>query len=186
VYGWEGQWGSLGYFGKIVEAKAAMSGVEWVRRWTGGGIVDHRNDWTYSMIVPAGTVLAKLRGAESYEWIHRCLAMALAKEAVEATVCGEELSNGSACCFENPVGYDLVTGGQCKIAGAGQRRSRRGLLHQGSVALSGDLEQRQRRAENVAGEMAEQWQRVEIHPDRGEIERLMRDKYANEKWQEKR
>jgi lipoate-protein ligase A len=37
-------------------------------------------------------------------------------------------------CFEAPVQYDVVVAGQ-KVAGAAQRRLRRGLLHQGSVLL---------------------------------------------------
>src|SRR6266516_1125075 len=35
-------------------------------------------------------------------------------------------------CFANPVGADVMIGGR-KIAGAAQRRTRRGLLQQGSI-----------------------------------------------------
>ena len=37
-------------------------------------------------------------------------------------------------CFEKPVEWDLLCQGE-KIAGAGQRRTRQGILHQGSVAV---------------------------------------------------
>ena len=40
--------------------------------------------------------------------------------------------DGSVC-FNNPVAFDLADTQGVKIAGAGQRRTRHGLLHQGSL-----------------------------------------------------
>ena len=48
----------------------------------------------------------------------------------------EDAEADSPACFEKPVAFDIVDGSGRKLAGAGQRRSRRGLLHQGSVILS--------------------------------------------------
>ena len=42
IYRWQGEWGSLGYFGSLSEAQKNFPGLQWVRRWTGGGTVDHR------------------------------------------------------------------------------------------------------------------------------------------------
>ena len=45
-------------------------------------------------------------------------------------------------CFEKPVAWDLLGENGEKIAGAGQRRSRYGVLHQGSVqAPAGALDE---------------------------------------------
>ena len=44
VYQWAGDWASLGYFGKLSAARAGISGVKWVRRWTGGGAVDRADE----------------------------------------------------------------------------------------------------------------------------------------------
>jgi lipoyl(octanoyl) transferase len=54
VYGWQGNWGSLGYFGKSPKRVAGFPEIDWVRRWTGGGTVDHRADWTYTARVLQG------------------------------------------------------------------------------------------------------------------------------------
>jgi hypothetical protein len=34
VYRWRGEWGSVGYFGKLAEARHSFPGISWVRRWT--------------------------------------------------------------------------------------------------------------------------------------------------------
>lgn len=133
VYGWRGGWGSVGYFGDLEAARAALPGLSWVRRWTGGGTVDHRRDWTYTLIVPSGCGPAGTKGAESYRVIHEALADALSDCGVAARLSAGDAETGAALCFRNPVGHDLVSPGGSKIAGAGQRRTRRGLLHQGSV-----------------------------------------------------
>ena len=135
VYGWLGGWGSVGYFGNLTEAQASFPGVEWVRRWTGGGTVDHRADWTYTVVAPAGGALVGLRGAESYRMLHAALAEVLVAEGIDARLSSGAEETGAALCFENPVSHDLVGAGDRKLAGAGQRRTNRGLLHQGSVAL---------------------------------------------------
>ena len=84
VYDWWGSGGVSGISAHLAEARAAFPGVEWVRRWTGGGTVDHRADWTYTLVVPAGERLAGLRGAESYRAIHAALAEALRREGIAA------------------------------------------------------------------------------------------------------
>ncbi len=136
VYRWHGDWASVGYFGKIASARASIDGVRWVRRWTGGGTVDHRVDWTYSVVVPQGEPLASLRGSESYRAIHAALADTLTAEGIGAHMSRGAEETGAALCFENPVSHDLIGGDGRKLAGAGQRRSRLGLLHQGSVAAA--------------------------------------------------
>lgn len=45
---------------------------------------------------------------------------------------GGKRRRGSSACFENPVRHDILIDSR-KIAGAAQRRTKRGLLHQGSI-----------------------------------------------------
>jgi len=41
IYDWDGDWVSLGYFQSLAEAQRLFGNeVSYVRRWTGGGIVD--------------------------------------------------------------------------------------------------------------------------------------------------
>ena len=182
VYRWLGEWATLGYFGDLAQAQSALPGVGWVRRWTGGGVVDHRVDWTYTVVAPSGEALADGRGAESYRRIHEALV-----EALRAELCGVRMSagdeqTGAALCFENPVGHDLVGGDGRKLAGAGQRRSRRGLLHQGSVAVPcGEAASRQR-GEALAACLAAAWEFQDFQVPDGHIARLVEARYANPVW----
>lgn len=186
VYGWLGEWGSLGYFGKLAEARLSFPQVKWVRRWTGGGTVDHRADWTYSVIAPGCEALAGLRGAESYRVIHAALAEALRREGLDARLSTGAEETGAAACFENPVSHDLVNSGNRKIAGAGQRRTKRGLLHQGSVAAACGPELSRQRAECLGEVMAARWELRDFQPPDEAIERKVRERYALEAWTRRR
>lgn len=132
-YRWERPAVSFGYFGTVSEAEAAWPGRDIVRRWTGGGIVPHGEDFTYSLIVPRDASCARIGAAESYRLIHEAVVTALGAGA-RATLATAPAGRMSAACFENPVQHDLLADG-AKIAGAAQRRTRAGLLHQGSVQL---------------------------------------------------
>ncbi len=186
IYGWEGDWASVGYFGKMTEARSTIPGVNWVRRWTGGGLVDHRADWTYTLVLPHSEPLANARGAESYRSIHAALREVLAGEGILAILSGGGEETGAALCFENPVHHDLVGADRRKIAGAGQRRTRQGLLHQGSVAHSCRGEISQQRARHLAGLLAGDWEEVDVEPDVTNIREKAVARYADSRWLEKR
>ena len=74
-----------------------------------------------------------MRPVESYIALHGALAEALRKtgQPVEQVPASAEVPAGGLC-FTAPAPGDLILKGR-KIAGAGQRRGRHGLLHQGSV-----------------------------------------------------
>lgn len=182
VYSWEGTWGSIGYFGSLDSAKRSLPGRDWVRRWTGGGTVDHRDDWTYTLVVPAGHGWCGLRGAESYRVIHAALADALQEEGVDARLAGPDGQTGSALCFQNPVGHDVVDAAGVKLAGAGQRRTRAGLLHQGSVAGRLDAVKSSGRACALANRLADGWSEVRLEPDAAVIEALVSARYGSSAW----
>ncbi len=186
VYQWAGDWASVGYFGKIAEARATIPSVNWVRRWTGGGLVDHRADWTYSLVIPHPAPLASARGAASYQVIHASLAAALAAEGLGVRLSGADEQTGAAMCFENPVHHDLVGTDGRKMAGAGQRRTRLGLLHQGSTASRCDAAGAQLRAERLASGLAETWEMVNPKVNEGWIAHRVADRYAAASWLERR
>jgi len=179
VYGWAGAWASVGYFGKLDDARAALPGIRWVRRWTGGGVVDHRTDWTYSVMAPAGTDLTNMRGAESYRRIHLALAEALRVERMAVRLSAGDEQTGAALCFENPVGHDLVGADRRKLAGAGQRRTRHGLLHQGSVAAACDDAASKKRAVALASMLAVEWQWHDFQPPAERIVSLVAARYGH-------
>ncbi len=145
-YGWRGPAWTFGYSQKIAfvrtQLPAGANPHEICRRPTGGGVVDHRDDWTYALVIPRGFALEELRAAESYRRVHACLAAALRAQGVAAVVktsCEPPAEGESACgpagvCFQRAELYDVVneTTGE-KIAGAAQKRNKHGLLFQGSL-----------------------------------------------------
>lgn len=133
VYEWQEATVSIGYAQNL--AKLHNTLPEWpvIRRWTGGGVVLHKNDATYSVIVPAGHAWSETRPLESYRIIHDFLAHALvAFGFAGCRLAGPEDLIENPFCFVAPALHDVVRG-KVKIAGAGQRRGKLGLLHQGSV-----------------------------------------------------
>ncbi|MFK7851041.1 MAG: lipoate--protein ligase family protein [Akkermansiaceae bacterium] len=182
VYQWSGKWGSLGYFGSIEEANTSLPSREWVRRWTGGGIVDHCNDWTYSLVVPKKDSVAQMKGGESYGAIHRVLVDVL-REEIETVALAPSHGEGGGLCFQNAVEYDVVGESDEKIAGAAQRRSKSGLLHQGSVAVAGDS---RLRGKLFAEKLAGSWCEVQVSPEKERIEELVILRYGNESWLRRR
>jgi len=137
LYRWAGDWVSLGYFQSLASARELFgAGPSYVRRWTGGGVVDHRHDLTYTLFIPREHALAGRRGNESYCEIHRMIAKCLGEGGVPCGLTTENSGKKTVACFEKPVAWDLLGADGEKIAGAGQRRSRKGILHQGSVQAS--------------------------------------------------
>lgn len=132
VYRWARPAVSFGYFEKWAPIRAEWPERELVRRWTGGGVVPHGEDWTYSLLIPSEVAFASHRAAEAYRLIHLALARVLGAHGISASVYNESSVKTSPACFQNPVRHDVGWNGK-KIAGAAQRRTRAGLLHQGSV-----------------------------------------------------
>lgn len=135
-YGWEQASFSFGYFGHYSEVKKRAGHRPIVRRWTGGGIVPHGEDLTYSVIVPAGHAFLVHSSTAIYAALHNAIRRALEANGVSASLAGEVTPKISDDCFANPVRADLIGSDGGKIAGAAHRRSRLGLLHQGSIQRS--------------------------------------------------
>jgi lipoyl(octanoyl) transferase len=141
-YRWRSPALSFGYFGKFSDVAIYAAERELVRRWTGGGIVFHGDDLTYSIVIPESDPVFDESSIVIYEKIHRALADALNGVGERAVVAGCVVPGGIALskhaaasgynCFANPVRADVMMDGR-KIAGAAQRRTRRGLLQQGSI-----------------------------------------------------
>ena len=141
LYSWMGDWVSVGYFQSLTDARKIFGeGPEYVRRWTGGGIVDHRNDLTYTLVIPRSHELAGKRGSEGYTTIHREIARCLGEGGVGCDLAPDDSTNDFAACFEKPVAWDLLGDDGRKLAGTGQRLARKGALDQLPNFLSGNYE----------------------------------------------
>lgn len=181
VYAWEPDWGSYGYFVPDAEAAAALPGLQRVRRRTGGGIVDHRHDWTYTVSLPIAEAWARARGGASYRFIHGALA-----QAMRAGGAGVTLASGTGAarggeCFVQPVEHDVLGQSGMKVAGAGQRRTAAGLLHQGSVQARVDADL----AARLAGGLAQEVEPLIARPGVEEIARRA-GRYRDAAWRQRR
>lgn len=147
-YEWRRPAFTFGYSQKIAFVREQLAktvgdeaaSLDLCRRPTGGGVVDHREDWTYALVIPRGHPLEELRATQSYRAVHEALAGALRAQGVDAVVklCepSPEACDASVAgvCFQRAEAFDVVhapTG--VKIAGAAQKRNKHGLLFQGSI-----------------------------------------------------
>ena len=132
-YAWDRPAVSIGYVQRL---DAAPEGFAAVRRPTGGGIVYHDYDFTFSVAFPMGHWLTGLDRTQSYNWLNRSLQAALQALGFPAELSAREIPHSveraTMVCFTNPTRYDLLLEGR-KVAGSAQRRTSDGLLHQASL-----------------------------------------------------
>ena len=131
LYEWNEPTLSLGYF----QAATLAGERPFVRRYTGGGLVDHAHDITYTVVLPRAHPWMQLSAPESYATIHRGVQAVLAAAGLATELTSHAAETDAASCFQKPVRFDLMSGGR-KISGAAQRRTREGMLHQGSILLA--------------------------------------------------
>jgi lipoate-protein ligase A len=131
IYEWTVPALSLGYF---QPAALAIEGRPFVRRYTGGGLVDHARDVTYTLVLPRAHPWMQLSAPESYRHIHHGVQAALAACGIASDLTPTAFDVESDACFAKPVRFDIVAD-ERKLSGAAQRRTREGLLHQGSILL---------------------------------------------------
>lgn len=182
VYGWNVPAVSLGYFQSW---QVAPAGRPFVRRYTGGGLVDHAQDVTYTIVLPRVHPLASISTAESYSKIHEGIGAAIQKIGVEAKLAATCDEGDGTACFQKAVKFDVKSGDR-KLAGAAQRRNRQGMLHQGSILLpDASLNEKLREAlPQVLAEVLQfDWELGEINEsERALASDLEVERYATDEW----
>ena len=144
-YSWDRPCHTFGYGQDFawVSEQTGESAQALCRRPTGGGVVDHRDDWTYALVIPKSHPAAGTEIRATYQALHQALGEALhilgfQTEMVNPACCQQvgidALPTIPGKCFEEPVPHDLSRPEDgSKVAGAAMKRSREGLLLQGSV-----------------------------------------------------
>lgn len=182
VYRWDGPAVSFGYSQSLAEVVRAFPGLSLVRRWTGGGMVEHGRDWTFSLVVPAGDPFVAVRPAETYRRIHAAVAEALGGNSHLKPDSPAPAGAGGAC-FVRPVCHDILALDGRKVCGGAQRRTRRGFLHQGSVqdcAWPSDMTLR------VAARLSERTEMAQVSTSLlAKAKILAVEKYSSAAWREK-
>jgi lipoyl(octanoyl) transferase len=188
-YGWTGPAVTFGYFQKYAEVERTTSLRPLIRRPTGGGIVPHDADWTYSLVFPPGHEWYSLKAVDGYRRIHEWIRSAFARLDMVTELAPKSHPAGPGQCF---VGYeksDLLWHGK-KIAGAAQRRNKSGLLIQGSVQPPLPLARAAwQQAMCDVGQMASKIKWSDFEPDGPLCQRadaLVRQKYSQREFITKR
>ena len=133
LYRWPPNTTSFGYSASWDTVRPALAPDldEIIRRWTGGGIVPHGDDLTYTLVLPPGDGPWG-RSLDVYLRTHSAVVAALAEAGTMACLAREGAGPPGSPCFVRPARHDVMVGPR-KVAGAGQRRTRHGILHQGSL-----------------------------------------------------
>lgn len=186
-YQWSGPAITFGYSEPFPE----IQGGEPIRRYTGGGQVEHGNDLTFLLTLPRDTGPASLSPHARYRWIHEAILKTL--KIAGLPLIAEELPENGAVgpCFENPVSWDLLspTTGR-KIVGGAQRRSRGNIIHQGSIRvpeplLSSHQTWTSKLLEALSDEILP-FPENDLTDLFKEAKRLSKERYTTAKWNRKR
>ncbi|MBU2574073.1 MAG: hypothetical protein KKH28_08370 [Elusimicrobia bacterium] len=139
-YDWREPGITFGYSQKIASVKAAVGAQRadikaLVRRPTGGGIVFHESDLTFSFIFyQPGTYFEP---AKTYDRLHRALTGAYEKagvgfELLNARTADYRTNDPALDCFAKPVNLDILYNGK-KVLGGALRKFGDYMLYQASL-----------------------------------------------------
>lgn len=131
-YGWTEPAATFGYSQNYTFIEQVTRLRPLIRRPTGGGLVPHDADWTYSLAFPPFHEWYGLKAVESYKRVHEWIRDAFALMNVETSLAPVSRKDAPGQCFIGAEKSDVLWHGH-KIAGAAQRRSKQGLLIQGSI-----------------------------------------------------
>jgi lipoate-protein ligase A len=142
-YRWEKPTVSIGRSQKIEEVVdmdfCRANGIDIVRRVTGGKLVLHHREVTYS-ICSSDTEIFSPKLVSSYRLISEALKQGLRKMGIESGLAKEtpsSYSRGRLPCFSHPARDEIERQGK-KIIGSAQKRTGKKFLQHGSIPLEKD------------------------------------------------
>ncbi|MGC9450804.1 MAG: lipoyl protein ligase domain-containing protein [Oceanipulchritudo sp.] len=200
LYGWSEPAITFGYSQRwafVCSSTEGFGGAR-IRRMTGGGIVDHRRDLTYAVTIPPEHPCYRFRALEVYRLLHMQIAHILMESGIPARLAPCPGDSGEGCsgspaavCFEAPAPHDVVHPvSGAKIAGAAMKRTRDGVLIQGSLnrALLGGIPDRH--FEEKFGQALANWLELEPVVMKGTlpVDVLQRelDRFSSGEWNQAR
>ncbi|HAH31902.1 MAG TPA: hypothetical protein DCL44_06270 [Elusimicrobia bacterium] len=139
-YNWKGSGVTFGYSQRHKAVLAAIAaGGKYpqavVRRPTGGGIVIHETDLTFSFIFPSHDVY--FEPGKTYDRLHKAINSAYEKAGVSFSMLREKTKNYAVNdplmdCFSTPVNMDILYNGK-KVLGGALRKFGGRMLYQASL-----------------------------------------------------
>lgn len=189
-YGWTEAAATFGYFQAYEQISKWTSLRPLIRRPTGGGLVPHDRDWTYTLVFPPSHEWHSTRAEESYRRAHDWISRAFEQISVTTELARAAVHEQPGQCFIGAEKFDLLHRGR-KIAGAAQRRNKHGLLIQGSVQEQpAGVERKNWEAAMLeAGSQREKiaWEELQLPKEMIErAESLAFEKYGSEQYNQKK
>ncbi len=140
LYTWEENCFSIGRFQKIEDIENwQIYGKNWAKRVTGGGLLLHGFDVSYTIVVPVKS-LGKKSVKESYEYNCEFIFNFYKNLGLNPKWAKDILPNSlshSSFCQEGFEPYDIIIDGK-KIGGNAQKRTKELILQHGSIPLFKD------------------------------------------------
>lgn len=147
LYEWAIPSATYGYFSKpekLLNLEALTeSCIEMARRPTGGGIIFHLTDFAFSILIPSSHPAYSKNTLENYAYVNN-LIMLMLKNLNFVDIPHPQLllneplplsPEARFFCMAKPTIYDIIYEGK-KIGGGAQRRTKKGILHQGSLSIA--------------------------------------------------
>lgn len=145
-YTWQDPACSVGYFQNLSQIikkyETKNKKMSFVRRLTGGGMVLHGQDLTFSLTIAVDNPFLGNNVKESYLKINEVLrggllALAPQIDYADCKTVPSGRGTNERICFDAPSCYDLLISGK-KVVGASQRRVAGAILHQSSIFMKHD------------------------------------------------
>ncbi len=144
LYGWQPPALSLGRYQDAADvldlARCQQAGLPVVRRVTGGGVIYHADELTYSLVCAPTDLPPAISIKESFRVLTGFLLAAyrklglIADYAVDAAPAQAPLGERMAFCFAGHETYDILVNGK-KLGGNAQRRLKQAVFQHGSIPL---------------------------------------------------
>ncbi len=144
LYEWQGDCATYGHFVDpshyIALDATERLGLQIARRPTGGGVLFHSYDCAFSVLIGRESSAYRSNTLEGYELLNHWVGgivegiFGVCPAITPKGQCGKSPML-ERFCMARPTKYDLVVQGR-KVGGAAQRRSKQGLLHQGTICLA--------------------------------------------------
>ncbi|NLH39255.1 MAG: lipoate--protein ligase family protein [Elusimicrobia bacterium] len=122
----------------LMELDAEDKNIDITRRPTGGGVVIHKTDITFSFIFYSPTEFNPLK---TYEQLHTAILDEYLKNGITLELMKEktksyDINSSIISCFKKPVEKDIMSGGK-KVLGGAIRKFSDYILYQSSLQIEG-------------------------------------------------
>src|SRR5262245_9747143 len=107
-YSWNEAAATFGYFQRYAEIERLTKLRPLIRRPTGGGLVPHEADWTYSLIFPPSHSWYALKAVQSYQRVHEWIQATFIQAGIAAELSSGRRAELPGQCFAGAERFDVL------------------------------------------------------------------------------